>query len=131
MQLNQLIDRIDSVLGEELPFTEETLLEGEKNTLNRVFGERGYQRYLQDQISRQVIRDYLANAVVLGHLAEQELTAYSPLLASSESREELALQMVVASVDQARELCSLDEGGRLIPLAGQHGESTHIRLVKS
>ena len=131
MQLNRLMDRIDYAFGEDEPFTQEPLQDAERNTLSRVFGDLGYQRYLQDQVSRQVIRDYLANAVLLGHLSEQELENYSPLLATSESRGELALQMVVASVEQVRELCDLAEPGKLMPLMNQSGRPAYIRLIQS
>lgn len=131
MQLNSVMERIDCAFGEDEPFTREPLKEAERNTLSRVFGDFGYQRYLQDQISRQVIRDYLANAVLLGHLSEQELDSCSPLLATCESRGELALQMIVASVEQARELLDHPEPRKLIPLLSHSQRPSYIRLIQS
>lgn len=131
MQLNKLMEQIDGAFGEDAPFTQEPLGEVEQDTLSRVFGEFGYQRYLQDQISRQVIRDYLANALLLGYLEEGELERFAPQLATCEGRSGLALQMVVASVEQARELYRPGEAEQLTTLQAHPERPSYIRLIRS
>jgi hypothetical protein len=56
LQLEDITARIDRAFGDELPFSRRELGDGDLKTLYRVFGDVGYQHYLQDQVSRQIIR---------------------------------------------------------------------------
>ena len=62
MRLDTLVQQIETAFGETPPFTSEGLAEADRDVLLRVFGDQGYQVYLQDQVNRQIIRDYLTNA---------------------------------------------------------------------
>ena len=131
MHLNQLVERIDEAFGEELPFSGRTLDPGDKEVLDRVFGDHGYQQYLQDQINRQIIRDYLTNAVMLGHLPEGALDTLSADINNPEGRSALSLQMLMSSVEHAPEVSSDARERRLQPLKAKPGSPPYIRLVRS
>ena len=131
MHLDQIVSHIDRAFGEELPFSDQSLQDSDREVLGRIFGDRGYQRYLQDQVNRQIIRDYLANAVVLGHLPEQALDGLAQYIASREGRSALALHMLMSSVEQAAELAAHDSGDVLKPLTSESESSPYIRLVHS
>ena len=62
MQLDEIVNWINAAFGEVTPRPAYSDVEA----LKKIFGNSGYQRYLQDQGNRQIIRDYLTNAVVLG-----------------------------------------------------------------
>ena len=131
LHLDHLVERIDGAFGEDLPFTERGLSAEEQAVLQQVFGDQGYQSYLQDQVNRQIIRDYLTNAVVLGFLPEQELADFSEQVATAEGRSWLSLHMLMSSVEQVSEL---PRGGRLQTLeelTPSGKRPPHIKLVTS
>lgn len=131
MQLNHIVDRIDSAFGEEMPFSDRELAAEDLEVLTRIFGDRGYQRYLQDQVNRQIIRDYLTNAVVLGHLVERDLEALACQLGTRQGRATLSLHMLMSSVEQAAELSGVASEEALKALEPEHDSPPHIRLVHS
>lgn len=126
MQLNEIIGWIDSAFG----VTPTLPGEGDVDALKRVFTGKSYQRYLQDQVNRQIIRDYLANAVLLGIISEGGLAAFALQLSTEEGRASLALHMLMSSVDEAADLPLLSgEVEVLKPLKGRPGDHPHIKLV--
>jgi len=129
--LDQIVDRIDDAFGEELPFSERVLEDVDREVLGRVFGDRGYQLYLQDQVSRQIIRDYLTNAVVLGHLPEPALDKLSQNLGTRDGRSLLSLHMLMSSVEQAGELSGGDDQEGLKALDPAPHTPPYIRLVQT
>ena len=131
VELNQLLEAIESAFGAELPFSGRKLKDQELDTLGRVFGEKGYQGYLQDQVNRQIIRDYLANAVVLGHLSQQDLEGFAVRVTTPSQRSSLSLNMLMNSVEKAPEL--LHDGSDEALKALQPGSKSppHIRLIQS
>ncbi|WP_116368485.1 hypothetical protein [Parahaliea mediterranea] len=131
VQLNQLADRIDSAFGGDMPFTDRALSESDIDTLNRVFADAGYQRYLQDQVNRQIIRDYLTNAVLLNVIGSEELTRLTEHAASTEGRSELSLYMLMNSVEQAGHLPIGAQPEPLQPLDGRPGGPPHLNLIRS
>lgn len=131
VQLDQLVERIDQAFGTDMPFTEGALSEGDIATLNRVFADGGYQRYLQDQVNRQIIRDYLANAVVLNVISEEKVAACARRAASVEGRSELSLHMLMNSVEQADQLPLGTDPEPLKPLGGGSGKPPHLNLIRS
>lgn len=106
MQLNDITARLNRAFGDELPVSEVLLEAGD---LQRLLADDSYQLYLQDQVSRQVIRDYLTNAVVLGHLPEAHLDRFSGQVATQEGRNALSLYMVMHSVEDAAYLAQHEE----------------------
>ena len=105
LQLEKLVQRIDNSFGEELAFSRDRISDDDMAVLRRLFGDAGFQRYLQDQVSRQVIRDYTVNALRLGYLKESDLEALGGAVATVEGRSALSLQMLMSAVEEAPVLC--------------------------
>ena len=90
----------------------------------------GFQRFLRDQVNRQIIRDYLTNAVVLGVISEGGLAAFAPELETEEGRAVLSLYMLMSSVEEAMDLpVGHGEVVSLKPLRPEGGDRSHIKLV--
>jgi hypothetical protein len=123
LQLDDIIDWVDGAFG-----ATPALPGGE--SFRAVLASGEYQRFLQDQVNRQVIRDYLANAVLLGVIAEGGLAAFAHPMASEEGRGALALHMLMNSVDDAMELpLASGEAEVLQPLERRPQDHPHIKLV--
>ena len=65
IHLDDVVERINRAFGEDLPLTAGTSGEAEREALQRALDNREFDAWMQDQINRQVIRDYLANATSL------------------------------------------------------------------
>lgn len=126
MHLDDIVNWIDEAFGEVSPGVAQSEIAG----LKRIFGNPGYQRYLQDQVNRRIIRDYLTNAVVLGEITEGGLAAFAPDLVSEDSRASLALFMLMSAVEEAKDLPLMrgDSEG-LKPLRPAAAAPAHIKLV--
>ena len=131
MRLDALVEQIETAFGETPPFTSEELAASDRETLLRVFGDDGYQDYLQDQINRQIIRDYLTNAVILGFVPETDIPAFVGMAGTPESRASLSLHMLMTSVEQAAELLAQGVPERLEPLNPDPDSPPDIRLIHS
>ena len=129
MQLEAIIERIDSAFGESLPLATTTLVESDLAVLHRVFDDDGYQVYMQDQYNRQIIRDYLTNAVVLGVIREDQLPAFGSRIATEEGRSLLSLHMLMSSVEEASALAANDEPQAIEPLEPGPHSRPHMTLV--
>lgn len=128
MQLDEIIGWIDGAFG----VTPALPGDGDVEILKQVFTGKSYQRYLQDQVNRQIIKDYLANAVLLGVISEGGLAAFTLQLSSEEGRAALALHMLMSSVDEAVDLPLLSgEVEVLKPLKLRPSDHPHIKLVPS
>ena len=128
MHLDEIVNWIDSAFGDVSPRPAREDVEA----LTKIFGESGFQRYLKDQVNRQIIRDYLTNALVLGEITEGGLSAFASQLVSEESRATLALFMLMSSVEEAKDLPAVGEEGELLkPLAPAPKPAPHIKLVTS
>jgi hypothetical protein len=126
LHLDEIISWIDGVFGEVSPAVEHA----EVATLREIFGDQGYQRYFQDQINRQIIRDYLTNAVVLGVISVGGLAAFSSQMVTEESRSALALYMLMSSVEEAKDLPAINNEVEVLePLGSQPDKHPHIKLV--
>lgn len=127
MQLNEIIEWVDGAFGAEGAAVDVS----DVGALQQLFEGEGYQRYLQDQVNRQIIRDYLANAVLLGVLSEAGLPAFALQLSTEEGRSSLALHMLMCSVDDALDLLPVadEEIDVLRPLVPRSEERPHIKLV--
>ena len=131
LQLDQIVGRIDDAFGDELPFSDRTLTTQDRDLLLQVFGDGGYQDYLHDQVNRQIIRDYLTNAVMLGFLPEQQLAGVERLVASVEGRASLSLHMLMNSVEQAAELLAEPKPECLKKLKSGVDLPPYIKLIRS
>jgi hypothetical protein len=131
LHLDQIVERIEGAFGAPPPFTGPAVAAQDAAVMVRIFADDGYQGYLQDQVNRQVIRSYLANAVVLGFLREAQLDAFAGQLATSETRAALSLHMVMSSVEDASALVPGDSPEVLEPLRPAPDGSPHMKLVPS
>jgi hypothetical protein len=131
VQLNDLLERLESAFGEEAPFAGRELASEEVEVLQRVFADSGHQLYLQDQVNRQIIRDYLINAVMLGYVSEQDLSRIEPQMTSREGRAALSLQMLMTAVEQAGELVTGTALPHLKPLKPGSGRPPYIKLIET
>lgn len=131
IQLDQLAARLDGAFGDAIPFTARELAQEDIDVLQRVFEDDGYRVYLQDQVNRQIIKDYLINAVMLGHVPEQELAAIAEQMTSREGRASLSLQMLMSGVEQADELVSRADSRPLSRLKPDTGRPSYIKLIEN
>ena len=128
MHLDEITDWIDGAFGDELSCDAEV----QEAALKDAMGHHGYQRFLRDQINRQIIRDYLTNALVLGVITEGALPAFATDLATEEGRSVLSLYMLMSSVEEAMDLpVGHGEVVSLKPLRPEEGDRSHIKLVPS
>ena len=126
LHLDEIVNWIDGAFGDVSPSPRHADIE----TLRGIFGDHGYQRYLQDQVNRQIIRDYLTNAVVLGVITAGGLAAFASQVVSEEGRATLALYMLMSSVEEARDLPSINGDIEVLkPLKPAPGAHPHIKLV--
>jgi len=125
------VEQIDSSLGEELPFSARALCDEDIAVLRRVFGDVGYQDYLDDQANRQIIRTYLTNAVILGFLPESHIDTYSEQIETSEGRASLSLHILMHSVEDAANLPLEPEPEKLKNLRIEPGSPPHLKIVPS
>ena len=131
MDLNRLVSRIDNVLGDGLPMTETAPDEPLRSALEAVFIQDAYQAYLQDEVNRQIIRDYLVNAVMLGLVTEAGIDQLGEQLRSPEARASMSLYMLMNSVEQAPELLAQGVPAPLEPLQSSPDAPPHIHLVRT
>ncbi len=126
MHLDEITNWIDGAFGDSEQLTETS----EGDALAQILGEESCQRFIRDQANRQIIRDYLTNAVVLGVIPEGGLAAFAPEIANEEGRALLALYMLMSAVEEAPDL-PLGAGavGQLKPLKPTQDSSPHIKLV--
>tara|TARA_B100001540_G_scaffold199922_2_gene176106 strand:+ start:2911 stop:3312 length:402 start_codon:yes stop_codon:yes gene_type:complete len=129
VHLDEIIGWIDRAFGNE-PAVYDCAVPDGVETLRSLLGDEGYQRYQRDQVNRQIIRDYLTNAVVLGIISEGGLAAFAAPLSSEEGRSTLALYMLMSAVEDAAALPPVcGELEVLKPLEPQPGDRSHIKLV--
>jgi hypothetical protein len=131
LQIDEIVQRIDSSFGKEPPFSARALTEDDLATLERVFGDVGYQDYLEDQANRQIIRVYLTNAVILGFLPEQRIDKYSSQVESNEGRAALSLHMLMNSVEDASTLPQEPRLEELKPTRPGPGCPPHLQVVRT
>ncbi|MCP4210470.1 MAG: hypothetical protein GY764_03240 [Halieaceae bacterium] len=128
LQLDSIVDWIDDTFGDSKP----RVGASDMDALQKILGGNDYQSYLQDQVNRQIIRDYLLNAVVLGVISDADLQVMAPQLECEEGRATVALYMLMSSVDDARELPAIiGDMGQLKPLNLEPESPPYIKLVTS
>ena len=131
MDLNRLVSRIDKALGESLPVADTAPDEPLRSALEALFSADAYQQYLQDQVNRQIIRDYLVNAVMLGLVPEAEVDQLGEKLRSPEARASMSLQMLMNSVEHAPDLLDHGVPAPLEPLQPSPDTPPNIHLVRT
>jgi hypothetical protein len=128
LRIDEIVQRIDSSLGQELPFSARALSQEDLAVLQRLFGDVGYQDYLDDQTNRQIIRVYLTNAVVLGYLPEKKIEVYSRQVETREGRAALSLHILMNSVEDAANLPVNEE---LQNLHAEPGSPPHLTVIRN
>jgi hypothetical protein len=131
LHLDHLVEQLESAFGEELPFSSGDLSLGQVDALQQVFGDEGYQSYLQDQVNRQIIRDFLVNAVLLEFLPEQAIGGIARQISTREGRAALSLHMLMSSVEQAQELVTAAAPAQLSTLKPGLQLPPYIKLIQS
>lgn len=129
MQLEEIVDSIEQAFGETPPLSSEPPGPAEQPVLDKLFHDDQYQFYLQDLHNRQIIREYLVNAVVLGTLAEERLAAFTDRVATWEGRSVLSLHMLMSSVEEAENLAQEPPEDDLKPLVPGSDAPPFMKLV--
>ncbi len=131
MQLDQIVTHIERAFGGASALTEPAMAPADRAELQRLEQLEAFQDYLQDQTDRQIIRDYLTNAVVLGFVPLEALAAFSGRLDTREARAALALHMLMSAVEQAPELLAEGMPEALTPLLPAETAPPYMKLVQS
>ena len=131
LYLDEVVERIEHAFGEELPVTDQPLSDEDREVLDKLFQHPAYQSYMQDQINRQIIRDYLVNAVMLGCINDESLAALSSQAVSTEGRSSLSLHMLMKSVEAASEIPAEADPAGLKPLRPVPGSPPHMVIIRN
>jgi hypothetical protein len=129
VQLDEITAWIDRAFGAEQAVQNQPASPPDEDALRELLGREGFQRYMRDQANRQIIRDYLTNAVVLGVIPEGGLAAFAQPLRSEDGRATLALYMLMSAVEDAAELPPACNDSEIRPLEPEAGDRSHIKLV--
>lgn len=128
LQLDEVVREIETAFGDETPFTERQLTEQETATLSQVFGDEGYQHYIEDQVNRQIIRDYLTNAVLLGCIADDRFAVLAQQAATANGRASLSIHMLMHSIEEANDI-PLNAGAGLKQVRRAPGSPPQLELI--
>lgn len=128
LQLDEVVREIETAFGDETPFTERQLTEQETAILSQVFGDEGYQHYIEDQVNRQIIRDYLTNAVLLGCIADDRFAVLAQQAATANGRASLSIHMLMHSIEEANDI-PLNAGAGLKQVRRAPGSPPQLELI--
>jgi len=128
VHLDELVLRIEQGFGEDLPLPAS---ETDRDAVVRLLQHPGFAPFLQDQINRQIIKDYLVNAVMLDCITEDNFAALSRQSGSDEGRCTLSLQMLMKSVEAANEIPSEIHKVERKALQAMPGSPPHMVIVGS
>lgn len=131
LYLDEIVQRIEHAFGEELAISDSPLNETDSAFLDTLFQQPAYHCYMQDQVNRQIIRDYLVNAVMLGCISDESFSALSRQAVSSEGRSSLSLHMLMKSVEAANEIPPEADSTSLKALRPTPGSPPHMVIVSS
>ena len=102
--LNAVSEKIDEAFGRPPAFTSQPLSQADISVLDRIFGDVGYAVYADDEINRSVIKNFLINALLQGHLEDEGLELALAAVATPQHRSEMALKMIVHGIGDAEAL---------------------------
>jgi len=131
LYLDEVVQRIEHAFGEELPVSDQPLNEADSALLDKLRQQPAYHSYMQDQVNRQIIRDYLVNAVMLGCISDESFSALSRQAVSCEGRSSLSLHMLMKSVEAANEIPPETDSTGLKALRPVPGSPPHMVIVNS
>ena len=130
LQLETVVREIENAFGAEQPFTDRPLTELETEVLAGVFGDEGFQRYTQDLVNRQIIRDYLTNAVMLESIQDDRFAVLAGQAGTVSGRAALSLHMLMRAVEDANDI-PLNAGAGLKKLRVSPGSPPQLELIPS
>jgi hypothetical protein len=128
LQLETVVREIEDAFGAEPPFTDRPLTELETEVLAAVFGDEGFQRYTQDLANRQIIRDYLTNAVMLESIHDDRFAVLVSQAGTVSGRAALSLYMLMSAVESANDI-PLNAGAGLKTLRVSPGSPPQLELI--
>jgi len=131
LQLDEIVQQIEYSFGEDLPAISAGLLDSSAELLEELQRDDTYQAYLQDQINRQIIRDFLVNAVMLDCVTHKNFSALSEKASTVEGRSALSLHMLMSSVEDANEIVGEIDQSRLKAMKPSPGSPPHMVIVGS
>ena len=131
LQLDEIVQQIEQSFGKNLPISGAATTAAENEIFGRLLQEDVFQLYIQDQVNRQIIRDYLVNAVMLGCITDENFTALSIRAQSREQRATLSLHMLMTAVEDANEIAGELEPKGLKALRPLPGSPPHMVIVGS
>lgn len=111
--------------------TGQQLNESDDDAFRRVLTDPAYQTYLQDLINRQIIRDYLVNAVMFGYISDERFIELAQLANTVEGRSSLSLHMLMSSVEAANDLLPQVVQESLKSMRPVASSPPHMVLVQS
>ena len=131
LYMNEVVQRIEHLFGEDQPFTDSSLSETDSEVVARVFQQDACQAYIEDQLSRRIIRDYLVNAVMLGCISDAKFSALSKQADTSEGRSVLSLHMLMNSVEAANDIPAETGRNALAELRPVPDSPPHMVIVSN
>jgi len=131
LQLDEVVQHIERSFGEELPVTGTGVSEADSKILGRLLHEDTFALYVQDQVNRQIIRDYLLNAVMLGCISEDNFELLATKVQSREERATLSLHMLMTAVEAANAIPQELGPSELKALRPEPGSPPHMVIVGS
>ena len=131
IQIDAIVGDIEAAFGPEIPFAARPLTAVEVDSLRGVFGDAGYQGYLQDQIHRQIIRDYLTNAMLLGCISDDGFSSLMQLAGTVDGRASLSLHMLMRSVEEAGDISAQASQGEWHLLRATTTTRPQLELIPS
>jgi hypothetical protein len=131
IEIEAVVGEIEAAFGPEVPFAARPLTAVELDNLRGVFGDAGYQEYLQDQIHRQIIRDYLTNAMLLGCISDEGFSSLMQVAGTVDGRASLSLHMLMRSVEEAGELSAQASQGEWHLLRATTTTRPQLELIPS
>lgn len=131
LHLNEVVERIEQLFGEDRPFTDSSLSKADGVVMARVFELDACQAYIEDQLSRRIIRDYLVNAVMLGCISDAKFSALSKQADTSEGRSALSLHMLMSSVEAANDIPAETGRNALAELRPVPDSPPHMVIVSN
>ena len=108
--------------------TGQQLNESDDDAFRRVLTDPAYQTYLQDQVNRQIIRDYLTNAVLLGCIADDRFAVLAQQAATAKGRASLSIHMLMHSIEEANDI-PLNAGAALKQIRRAPGSPPQLELI--
>ncbi len=131
VQLDEIVKQLEHSFGDDLPAASGALVEASEKLLSELQRDDMYQAYLQDQINRQIIRDFLVNASILDCISDENFLALTAKAGTPEGRSALSLHMLMSSVEDANQIVGEIGQAGLKAMKPSPGSPPHMVIVSS